>query len=192
MEKVLTLGTTHVFMCIPPICPPNERDAWLAVQISQRLEAPMTIVRRSSNRPALAPPHEELGISIAKSGEILVIAVDFHAVVGVDIEPQSAEAGMAETAQSHFNPNEIEAIWAQPENQRNSLALKLWVMKEAILKRTGRGVYDGLQAPDLTKCIASLHHQTNLFDLRDTLEVQCLVQRVVYRQQSYFIAVARP
>src|SRR5690606_12257225 len=60
-------------------------------------------------------------------------------------------------AGDHFSAGEARAVAAQknPAAQRD-LFFRLWTAKEAALKTTGRGVYDGLDEPDLAFAIDQL------------------------------------
>ena len=120
--------------------------------------ADIVVHRRPSGRPSLAPPYPELGVSLSYRAGLLLIGFDPEGPVGVDIEPaQSAGAlDSVRLAVDHFAPGEAAAIGAVTGEASLDLFLRLWVAKEAVLKLTGRGVYDGLRRPDLSGAIAGI------------------------------------
>ena len=134
-----------------------ERDGraerWLATATGR---ADIAIVRRDSHRPALAPPLHELGVSMATAGPLLAVGFATDRDVGCDIEWEPGDLDAIGFARDHFSAGEHAAIAHLDESAGRALALRLWVAKEAILKLTGRGVFDGLDQPDLTHQIDQL------------------------------------
>ncbi|MEZ5843196.1 MAG: 4'-phosphopantetheinyl transferase superfamily protein [Hyphomicrobiaceae bacterium] len=110
------------------------------------------VVRRASGRPVLAPPHSELGTSMATSGGWLAVVADISAgaCIGVDIEFEDPSLDPYTFARDHYAPAERAAVASLPEAAARRHVFRLWVAKEALLKLTGRGVFDGLDAPDLS------------------------------------------
>lgn len=118
----------------------------------------IVVERRPSGRPRLAAPYAELGISLSYRDGLLLAGFDPHEPVGVDLEPGEAvpTLDVRRLAVDHFAPGEAMAVAARAVNQAADLFWRLWVAKEAVLKLTGRGVYDGLRRPDLSGCIAGI------------------------------------
>lgn len=110
----------------------------------------LSISRRPSGRPRLAPPYPELGVSLSARDGLLLAGVSTHAAVGVDLEVDTPGLDPASLAADHFATGEADAIAAHGPDAARDLFLRLWVAKEAVLKISGRGVYDGLAAPDLS------------------------------------------
>jgi 4'-phosphopantetheinyl transferase len=109
--------------------------------------------RRPSGRPSLAPPLAELGVSLAHSGDWLLAGYAPSTAVGVDLEaddPQRALEPMG-LALDHFSATEARVLAAAPATARRGLFLRMWTLKEAVLKVGGRGVFDGLRAPELPR-----------------------------------------
>lgn len=109
----------------------------------------LLVSRRASGRPRLSPPYCELGIAISTCRDALLVGFHRHHRVGVDLEAESA-LGVDEIeriAHDHFAPHEAAGIIAAPRSDQRALFLCLWTAKEAALKVTGRGVYDGLRWP---------------------------------------------
>lgn len=111
------------------------------------------IERRESGRPRLRAPYPELGVSMAGRGDVLLIGFSPDARVGVDLEPEESVpiADVARLAADHFSIEEARAIRSAGADMRaRDLFLRLWVAKEAALKLTGRGVFDGVGEPEFS------------------------------------------
>jgi 4'-phosphopantetheinyl transferase len=95
-------------------------------------------------RPALLAPSSPLYFSLARSGELALIAIAPRPV-GVDLEgvPQS-ETVAAVSALLH--PAERAEITAAAPAQRTDIFTRVWTRKEAYLKGVGVGVADDLAA----------------------------------------------
>ncbi len=121
----------------------------------------IVIDRRASGRPRLAPPYPELSVSMSFRDGLLLVGFDPERAVGVDIESGSPGGSFdaRRLAHDHFAPAEADAIGALSDAAARDLFLRLWVAKEAVLKLTGRGIYDGVREPDLSGHIeAVLRH----------------------------------
>lgn len=107
--------------------------------------------RRDSGRPALEPPYHELGISIARRNGLLLAGFSPDRPVGVDLDASDAIplADGARLAADHFSRNEALALAALDPTTARKAFMRLWIAKEAALKITGRGIFDGLGEPDL-------------------------------------------
>jgi 4'-phosphopantetheinyl transferase len=143
----------------------SRRDATAEAALSAATgRADIRILRRPSGRPALAPPYPELAVSLSARSGRLAAAFSPTARVGVDIEPLAAvhESDVARLASDHFGRGEAARIGALGPAAARNLFLKLWVAKEAVLKITGRGVYDGLNEPDLSDRIDELACESTL------------------------------
>ncbi len=111
--------------------------------------ADIIIGRRASGRPRLAPPYPELAVSLSHRGRNLLAAFSPMSDVGVDIEPDDPAIEVMRLAADHFSQAESAALATLPAVQSRDMFLRLWVAKEAALKLTGRGIFDGLGEPDL-------------------------------------------
>lgn len=118
--------------------------------------ADICISRRPSGRPRLEPPYAELGVSIAERGGFRVVAFSPTSRVGVDVEVDDPSLDATRLATYHFNREEAAWIASWPVAQRTDAFLRLWCVKEALLKITGRGVFDGVREPDLASIAARL------------------------------------
>lgn len=118
----------------------------------------IAIGRRVSARPFLLPPYPTLAVSLAHRGGVVIAGFSPKARVGVDIESgvTAQPIDAAAMARNHFAPGEALTIAHLPPERARDLFLRLWVAKEALLKTTGRGLFDGLDDPDLTGAIQPL------------------------------------
>lgn len=117
----------------------------------------IAISRRPSGRPRLAPPYPELGVSLSRRGGLLLAGFSPTAPVGVDLELWDDGLDTVRLAADHFAPAEAGAVAAASSRAvAIERLLRLWVAKEAVLKATGRGIYDGLGAPDLASVLDAL------------------------------------
>lgn len=66
--------------------------------------------------------------------------------VGIDVERTRQNIDYEEIAQSTFSHQEIKALEELPASARRAQVLKLWTLKEAFLKATGRGLSGGLDS----------------------------------------------
>ena len=111
---------------------------------------------RASGRPRLEAPYPELGISMAHRGALVLGGFSPAHDVGVDIEIDDASLDVDRLARDHFNPLEAAAVAECSAAEARDLFLQLWVAKEAALKVTGRGIFDGLSEPDLVSIVPLL------------------------------------
>jgi 4'-phosphopantetheinyl transferase len=116
------------------------------------------VERRPSGRPRLLPPHPELAVSLSYRDGLLLVGFDPAMAVGVDLEFGSAigRADPVGLVSDHFAPAETAAVAMMCKDRARDMAMRLWVAKEAALKLTGRGVFDGLAEPDLSAHLGAL------------------------------------
>ena len=65
--------------------------------------------------------------------------------MGVDVEPVDRRAPL-DIADRYFAPDERAWLFARPEAERPRGFFRLWTMKEAFIKATGKGISQGLQS----------------------------------------------
>lgn len=90
---------------------------------------------RSSSPPGWA-------LSLSHSHGIAACAVSRGASVGIDIEPESRTAQWQRVVKRWFTPSEQAWLLA---TDNNASFLRVWTLKEAWLKATGRGIAGHLQ-----------------------------------------------
>ena len=110
----------------------------------------LSIYRRPSERPALRPPYHELGVSLSHRTDVLLAGYSPKSAVGVDIEVEDINGfEPVAFAADHFSPKEAAAVATFDSAAALEVCYRLWVAKEAALKISGRGIFDGLDEPDL-------------------------------------------
>jgi phosphopantetheinyl transferase len=98
----------------------------------------------------LERPYPELGVSIAKRDGLTIVGFSPTQIVGVDIEIDQPEIDIDMLMRDHFAPGEGAALQRLPPADRRLVFFRLWTLKEAALKISGRGVFDGVSQPDLS------------------------------------------
>jgi len=92
--------------------------------------------------------------NVSHAGDCLAIALARAGEIGVDVEPAGrcgAPGIDAEAiAQRHFAPAERSLIAAAPPGERPALFLRLWTLKEAVLKAAGTGLCHPLDGIDMS------------------------------------------
>ncbi len=116
------------------------------------------IGQRPSGRPRLALPYPELAVSLSHRADLLLAAFSPIGDVGADIEIDAPDIEAHRVATDHFSPGEAAAVARAGEATARDLFLRLWVAKEAALKVSGRGVFDGVGEPDLAAHLDRLAH----------------------------------
>ncbi len=76
---------------------------------------------------------------------LVACAVSRDVAVGVDVEPTDRDVPV-EIADRYFAPAERAWLSGLPEAERGLGFLRLWTLKEAVIKATGRGVAQDLQS----------------------------------------------
>lgn len=111
----------------------------------------LSIYRRPSERPALRQPYHELGVSLSHRADLLLAGFAPNSAVGVDIEIEDVNGfDPVAFAADHFSTKEAAALAALDGAAALEACYRLWVAKEAALKISGRGIFDGLDEPDLS------------------------------------------
>lgn len=98
-------------------------------------------------RPELAGPQcGALCFNWSHSGGRALVAVARHIQPGIDLEHRQRRGArdVLALAQRFFAPQEVQALRALPAGERALAFLRLWTLKEALLKAEGRGLAYGL------------------------------------------------
>ncbi|MEJ8838046.1 4'-phosphopantetheinyl transferase family protein [Ramlibacter sp. AN1133] len=100
--------------------------------------------------------------NVSHSNGVLAIAIGPDApAVGVDVEgPAPGLAPDVEAiARSHFSPAERAEVLAAAPKERMKLFLRVWTLKEAVLKTTGAGLSHPLRTVEVSGARGTLHCQ---------------------------------
>lgn len=100
--------------------------------------------------------------NVSHSNGLLAIAVSPDApAVGVDVEGPAPglKPDVEAIARTHFSPAERAEVLAAPASERMKLFLRVWTLKEAVLKTTGAGLTHPLRTVDVSGARGTLHCQ---------------------------------
>lgn len=118
--------------------------AWLAREW-QADTSSVCILRNPHGRPYLdQTQHAGWDLGWSHSGDGLLIALGRDVRVGVDLEWQRPRKRAPELARRFFAEDEADWLNALPPAQNQSMFVRVWCAKEAILKAHGRGIAFGL------------------------------------------------
>ena len=98
--------------------------------------------RRSSlGRPQLVGPHAaRLDFNLSHTRGAVLVGVARDASIGVDTESTHTKISPETLAPSVLAPSELEALHAVPPAARRECFLRLWTLKESLLKARGTGL----------------------------------------------------
>lgn len=114
---------------------------WLAEQLGA---APQTLRlgRDGRQRPYLEAPYERWDCNWSHSGDSLLIALTARGRVGVDLERLRPRPRALAVSDRYFTAPETAWLNVQPDPDH--AFLRLWCLKEAVLKAHGHGLSFGL------------------------------------------------
>lgn len=131
------------------------RNRWLHAHVALRrilarelAVAPSTLLYESGaeGKPRLATPTgARLEFNLSDSADLALVAVSRAGPVGVDVEFMSPQPDLDGVAESHFAPEELEALRALPPGDRLDAFYRVWTRKEAFIKAVGSGLAYGLE-----------------------------------------------
>ncbi len=94
-------------------------------------------------KPFLAD-HPEWTFNLSHSGNHLVIAMGQHCRLGVDIEPCKPQQNLPQLVKKCFAQSEASYWQALADSEKTTAFYRIWTIKEAFVKATGRGIALGL------------------------------------------------
>lgn len=97
--------------------------------------------RTKEGKPFLAGAG--IHFNLSHSGDYALVAIA-HAPVGIDIERIAPRHNIMNIAARFFHPDETSWLESRAEPERLRAFYRLWTMKEAALKATGKGIGGGL------------------------------------------------
>ncbi|MGY1603683.1 Pls/PosA family non-ribosomal peptide synthetase [Geodermatophilus sp. SYSU D00815] len=128
---------------------PHRREQWvtgrallrllLSAEDPSRAPADWAIGRSATDRPVVADGPE---VSLAHTDGVVAAAVARDRAVGIDVEHLAAGAPDP-VLDSALTDEERAALRAAPPAERPQLFLRMWTLKEAVLKCTGEGLAAG-------------------------------------------------
>lgn len=132
---------------------PREREylasRWLIRQaIGKSSGLPPDQCRPVSGRPVASDNPSGLRLSLSHSHGLSACGTRAGSPLGLDLEPCQRHPQWEKVARRWFSP--VEQEWLFREGDTNSF-LKVWTLKEAWLKATGRGIAGNLQTLEVRK-----------------------------------------
>lgn len=128
--------------------------------------APHKVVfsRGARGKPQLADGQIPWHFNVSHSGDDVLLAVTQLGQVGIDLECHDRQKrDPLAIARRYFHPNEADALALLPTQSQLQAFLRMWVIKEAMLKAVGQGVRDGLPCLELQTtwphAIVAMHNQ---------------------------------
>ncbi|WP_066423903.1 4'-phosphopantetheinyl transferase HetI [Anabaena sp. 4-3] len=93
-------------------------------------------------KPVLAEglQHSGLLFNLSHSQNLALCAVNYHRLIGVDLEYLRDISDVEALAKRFFLPQEYDVVRSLPENQKQKTFSRYWTCKEAYLKATGDGI----------------------------------------------------
>ena len=105
----------------------------------------LPITRDAQGRPHFIAPLHHLETGWSHSGEALLLALGEDVELGVDVERLRPRPRAMELAKRFYHPDETAWLHTFDDEQARTLAfLRLWCVKEAVLKAHGQGISFGL------------------------------------------------
>lgn len=147
----LTAGEVHLLWCPAPAGKAGERRIHLDRLLRRALApyagqaaAELQFGREPRGRPFLIGVDAELSFSLSDTAGGSVVAVARGLRIGVDLERLDREPPVLRLARRYFDPLEVAALAALPDDLRARAFLHAWTAKEAACKATGSGLQDRL------------------------------------------------
>ncbi|MEU9086295.1 4'-phosphopantetheinyl transferase superfamily protein [Streptomyces sp. NPDC048357] len=97
-------------------------------------------------RPLVRGAGEDLGVSLAHTGELIVVGVSRSGPIGVDAQPADRDVAVEVPPERWCTAAERAALAALPEGERRARLLWLWTLKEARTRALGHGPLGGFPA----------------------------------------------
>jgi 4'-phosphopantetheinyl transferase len=131
-----------------PHAPRQRGEPTARAHLSRALGMPpsaLPITRDAQGRPHFIAPLHRLETGWSHSGERLLLALGEDIELGVDIERLRPRPRAMELAHRFYHPHETAWLRSLDDEEARTLAfLRLWCVKEAVLKAHGQGISFGL------------------------------------------------
>lgn len=103
-------------------------------------------------KPELHPRsgHPRLRFNLAHSAALAVCAICHDHDIGVDLEAIDDDFQIDEVAENYFTAHECAQLNSCPRDARSAAFLRIWTLKEALIKATGRGLSQPLDDFEIT------------------------------------------
>ena len=120
------------------------------------------IVQPSGGRPTLRSLDLRVGFSISHTDGLVGVLLSSVERCGLDIESFGRDVDVERLARRACSPSEIEWLQSHDRSDQQIAFLRLWTLKEAYLKATGRGI-----ARSLKRLSFDLKGEIRMSDMND-------------------------
>ena len=112
----------------------------------------LTFCYSSKEKPSLAPPYSESGISfnVAHSGGVALLAFVRNCALGVDVEHIRRDLDVHAIARRFFSIHEQQQLAAVAPEDKYEAFFRCWTRKEAYIKAKGEGLWLPLDQFDVS------------------------------------------
>ncbi len=111
------------------------------------------IIRKNENgKPFLFSSQKNIKISVSHSGHIVAVALS-RSEIGIDVQKVDGDSGNVFCYEDFFAYDEMKYIDSFPK--RSVIFAVFWTRKEALIKRLGLGICDGLRCSCFNKATHS-------------------------------------
>jgi 4'-phosphopantetheinyl transferase len=100
----------------------------------------------SNGKPSLAG--HGIHFNVSHSADVGLFAFAPDRAVGVDVENERPVRRLLDVAQRFLSEEEVRSLAATAPDKRDATFLKSWVVREALLKAEGRGIWSGSDSTD--------------------------------------------
>jgi len=128
----------------------RRREFYLRLLLAAYLDVPaheVRIGRETGGKPFIASPEsaDPLHFNVSHSGDATLVALSLDGPVGVDLEPADRRPrDLMAVARRYFHPRETKHLEALAEPEQQRAWMRIWTIKEALLKAEGGGLGSGL------------------------------------------------
>lgn len=112
--------------------------------------AQVPLTQTDRGKPILTGVAEGIKFNVSHSGHVVLIALNQHDEIGVDVEAVRPMSDTIAIAKRFFAKVEQVALSALPEAERTEGFFALWTLKEAVLKATGQGIAEMFAGTEVT------------------------------------------
>jgi len=114
---------------------------WALSQYRQIEPAEWQFAATVLGKPYIQHPQGlDLQLNLSHSRDVTACAITIDHNVGVDVEAMDRDARYTRIAERFFAPQEAQMLHSLPADKQAETFIRLWTLKEALLKACGRGL----------------------------------------------------
>ena len=150
----------------------------------------ISVITAATGKPSVSFVNENIrvpAISISHAGQLVVVALQYGAETGVDVELFNHDANLDDLMGVVCSKEEIAEINLSDNKNRAQKFYAFWVLKEAYLKATGEGL-----SADARKLVFSVNHASSVRLLKNLDSGDAADWQFVLKQydEQHLIALA--